>query len=141
MMMNSRTGLKLAAACALIAICVTSLPRTAVGQTAAGQDAAAAAGRALGAVTKIDPAARVIVLKTDAGAEVSVTLVPTASFRRVAPGETDLKNAATIALGDVGVGDRVLARGKSSDDQKSISANLVVVMSQGDIAKKQAADR
>jgi hypothetical protein len=88
------------------------------------------AGRALGVVTKIDAAARQIVLKTDAGADVTVTLQPAANFRRVAPGETDLRNAATIALTDISVGDRVLAR-----------ANLIVVMSQGDIAKKQAAER
>src|SRR5262245_50587741 len=99
------------------------------------------AGRALGVVTKIDITARQIVLKTDAGAEVTVALPGGASFRRVAPGETDLRNAAVIALTDVGVGDRVLARGKSTLDQKSVEANLIVVMSQGDIAKKQAADR
>ena len=99
------------------------------------------AGRALGVVTKIDAAARQVVLKTDAGAEVTVALHASASFRRVAPGETDLRNAAVIALTDIGVGDRVLARGKSAADQKSVEANLIVVMSQGDIAKKQAADR
>jgi hypothetical protein len=99
------------------------------------------AGRALGVVTRIDAAARQVVLKTDAGAEVTVALAASASFRRVAPGETDLRNAAVIALTDIGVGDRVLARGKSAADQKSVEANLIVVMSQGDIAKKQAADR
>jgi len=50
-----------------------------------------AATSTLGVVTKIDAAARQIVLKTDAGAEVNVALAPTASFRRVAPGETDLR--------------------------------------------------
>ena len=99
------------------------------------------AGRALGVVTKVDATQRMITLKTDAGAEVMVMPKPNASFRRVAPGETDLRNSASIELGDVGVGDRVLARGTVSDDQKAIAANQVVVMSQGDLAKKQAADR
>ena len=39
----------------------------------------------LGVVTKIDAAARQIVLKTDAGPEVTINMNPTASFRRVAP--------------------------------------------------------
>ncbi len=101
----------------------------------------ATAGRALGVVTKIDPDARQISLKTDAGTEISVSLEPKATFRRVAPGETSLANAAAIALTDIHAGDRVLARGKSAEDQKSIAATIIVVMSQGDIASKQAGER
>ncbi len=66
---------------------------------------------------------------------------PKSSVRRVAPGETSLANAATIAITDVNAGDRVLAVGKASDDKTSLAATLVVVMSQGDIAKKQAEER
>ena len=95
----------------------------------------------VGVVSKIDPASQQIVVKTDAGAEVTVTMQPSASFRRTKPGETDLRNAATIAITDINSGDRVLARGKTSDDQKSVLATLIVVMSQGDIAKKQAAEK
>jgi len=81
-----------------------------------------------------------LTLKTDAGQEVAVTLAPNTNFRRVAPGETDLRKAATIALTDVNVGDRVLARGKPAENQ-GVAANLIVVMSQGDIAQKQADER
>lgn len=101
----------------------------------------ATAGRALGVVTKIDADARQITLKTDAGAEVAVSLEAKATFRRIAPGETSMANAATIALADIHAGDRVLARGKSAEDQKSIAATIIVVMSQSDIAGKQAAER
>lgn len=93
-----------------------------------------------GTVTKIDASARELMVKADAGGEVVVTVTPTASFRRVAPGEKDLRNAATIALTDIGVGDRVMARGKSPEE-KSIAATLIVVMSQADIARKQAGER
>jgi hypothetical protein len=96
--------------------------------------------RAMGTVTKMDSAAHSMTLKTDAGQEIAVTLAPNANFRRVAPGETDLRNAATIAISDVGVGDRVLARGKPLDNQ-GVAATLIVVMSQGDIAKKQAGEQ
>jgi hypothetical protein len=79
-------------------------------------------------------------LKTDAGQEVPVTLAPNTNFRRVAPGETDLRKAATIALSDLALGDRVLARGKPADNN-GVTANLIVVMSKGDIAKMQADER
>jgi hypothetical protein len=95
--------------------------------------------RVLGLVSKIDAGARQITLKTDAGAEVSVGLDAKASFRRVAPGETNLANAASIALTDISAGDRVLARGKPGES--GLIATLVVVMSQADIASKQAAER
>jgi hypothetical protein len=97
--------------------------------------------RALGAVTKVDIGARLLTVKTDTGAEVVVTAQPTASFRRVAPGETDLQRAAIIALTDISVGDRVLARGRAGANGNGLAATLIVVMSQGDIAQKEAADR
>jgi len=92
-----------------------------------------------GVVTKIDAAGSTLTVKTDAGQEVSVKLDPKASFRRVAPGETDLKNATNIAVADIGLGDKVLAVGKLGED-KSISARLIVVMSKGDLANKQSAE-
>jgi len=97
--------------------------------------------RALGAVTGVDPAGRRVTLKTDTGTEVIVTAQPTANFRRVAPGETDLQKAAVITLNDVSIGDRVLARGRAGANSGEVAATLIVVMSQGDIAQKQAADR
>ncbi len=95
----------------------------------------------LGVVTKIDAAAQQIVVKTDAGAEVTVTMQPNASFRRAKPGETDVRNTQTIAITDIAAGDRVLVRGKQSDDPKSIASNMIVVMSKSDIAQKQAAEK
>jgi len=102
--------------------------------------AAVPGDRALGTVTKLDPATGALTLKTDAGQEVPVTLAPNTNFRRVAPGETDLRKATTIALSDLAVGDRVLARGKPADNN-GVTANLIVVMSKGDIAKMQADER
>src|SRR5262245_56480089 len=101
--------------------------------------AQSAVSSTVGAVTKIDSDSKVLELKTDAGASVMIMLQPNASYRRVAPGETDLRNAAAIAFSDIGVGDRVLARGRT--ETSGVAATLLVVMSQGDIAKKQAADQ
>jgi Cu/Ag efflux protein CusF len=103
--------------------------------------AAPAAVNTIGVVTKIDANARRITLKTDAGAEVPVTVQANAGFRKVAPGETDLRNAITITIADINAGDRVLARGRASADQAGFAATLVVVMSQSDIANKQAQEK
>ncbi len=102
--------------------------------------AQAPAGRAIGAVTAIDAAAKQITIKTDAGAETKVALQESTSYQRVPPGEKDLKNAAKIALSDLAVGDRVLARGKAGADAASLAATSIVVMTQADLAKKHEAD-
>jgi co-chaperonin GroES (HSP10) len=60
---------------------------------------------------------------------------------RVAPGETTLTNATKITFAEVAEGDRVLALGKVSDDQKLVPARTLVVMTKADIAKKQEAER
>jgi len=44
-------------------------------------------------------------------------------------------------LQDVQVGDRILARGKSSDDGKSGAASSIVLMKESDVAAKQERDR
>lgn len=103
------------------------------------QAQAPAVQSAIGEVKKVDPAARVIQLKTDQGAEITVNLGPAATFRRVAPGQTDLSKAETIALTDVAAGDRVLARGRM--ENAAVVATMIVVMSQGDLEKKRAAEK
>ena len=94
---------------------------------------------ASGTVTKMEAAGSSLTLKTDAGQELTVTLQPRTSFRRVAPGATDLSKAEPIEFGQIKVGDRVLARGRI--ENQTVAATLVVVMTQGDIAKKQEADQ
>ena len=97
--------------------------------------------RALGSVTQVDAAAHQMTVRSDAGESITVTFAEKASFRKAAPGETNLQNTAIIAAADIHPGDRVLARGRSGAEPKSITATLVVVMSQADIANKQATDR
>ena len=100
--------------------------------------AAAAQVRPVGVVTAIDGGR--LTLKTDGGHEVTVIPQQSATYLRVQPGAKDLAGAAKIAAGDIGVGDRVLARGRLSEDQKTVDATSVVVMTKADVAKKHAAD-
>jgi hypothetical protein len=97
--------------------------------------------RPIGTVTSIDAASGHIMIKTDAGPQMIVLVQDDTTFLEIAPGEKDLKNAARITLADISAGDRILTRGHVTDDQKSVLATSVIVMSKADIAKKRAADR
>jgi len=95
----------------------------------------------IGEIKALDAAASQLILKTDAGSVVTVALDVKTVYMRLAPGETTLTNATKISLSDVAEGDRVWARGKVADDRKSVPAIAVIVMTKGDIAKKQEAER
>src|SRR6185295_7844415 len=104
-------------------------------------DPSISANRAMGEVKIIDAAAKQLIIKTDAGSLVTVTLSDATSYMRVAPGETTLAKATKITFADVAEGDRVMAMGKVSDDHKLVPARTLIVMTKADIAKKQEADR
>src|SRR5262245_33811938 len=109
-------------------------------QEATSQNSTAqAAGRILGTVTAVN--GQVVELKTDAGAELSVTVSETTRLLRLKPGEKDLKAATPLVLSDLKAGDRVLVRGVASADGKSLQATSVIGMKQSDIADKQAHER
>src|SRR5262249_36067396 len=111
-----------------------------VGALASAQGVQAPANRAIGAVTGIDAGAKQITIKTDAGAEVKVALQDNTIYQRVPPGEKGLKDGGKVAVSDVAVGDRVLARG-ASGGAGALTATSVVVMSREDLAKKHEADQ
>ena len=95
---------------------------------------------ALGDVTAIDASNKQIRVKTKVG-EVTVLLDDNTKYLRAVPGETTLKNATPITLAEIGIGDRVMARGKVAEDQKSVPARQVIVMSKAAITRKQEHDR
>lgn len=106
-----------------------------------GADPGIAPKYAIGEVKAIDAAAKQITIKTDAGSTVTVALSDRTTYKRLAPGETSLTNATDITFTDVGEGDRIMARGTVSEDKKSVPALQIVVMTKGDLAKKQDAER
>ncbi len=95
----------------------------------------------IGEVKAIDGTANQMVVRADSGVLFNVTLSDKTQYLRVAPGETSLAKATKITLADVGAGDRVLARGRGSAEQKTVPALQVVVMSKADLAKKQEQER
>jgi Cu/Ag efflux protein CusF len=96
---------------------------------------------AIGEVKAIDAAAKQLTIKTDAGSTVVVSFGDKTTYKKLAPGETSLTNATDVTLADLAVGDRVMARGTVSEDRKSVPAVQIVVMTKGDLAKKQDAER
>jgi hypothetical protein len=111
------------------------------GASAQGGDPSITANGAIGEVKVIDAPARNLIIKTDAGSLVIVTLADKTVYMRLAPGEKTLTNAAKITFPEVGEGDRVWARGKVADDHKSVPAAALIVMNKADIAKKQEEER
>jgi co-chaperonin GroES (HSP10) len=116
-------------------------PTSSAQATQATSDPNVTPNGAIGEVKVADVAGKQLIMKTDAGSLVTVVLNDATQYMRVAPGEKTLTNATKIALADVGEGDRVFARGATSDDRKTVTARAVVVMSKADIAKKQEAER
>jgi hypothetical protein len=97
------------------------------------------AAPALGTVKAI--AEKSLVLTTDAGTELNIQFSPTMRVLRVEPGSKTLKDAVTIPLTDLAVGDRVLVRGETGAQANAMVAGTIVAMKKEDIAKKQAKER
>jgi hypothetical protein len=98
-----------------------------------------AAARPVGTIKSIS--GNTITLTTGDGSDVTVQVQDTTKLVRIAPGQKDLKDAAPIQFADLQPGDRILVRGKLTDDGKSVIAISVVAMKKADIAEKQARER
>src|SRR5262245_38888232 len=97
--------------------------------------------RPIGLILAIDPTAKHVTIKTDAGPEMTVVFDEATRFLRIAPGAKDLENAAPISATEIAVGDRILVRGRSGGDTGSFAATSVIVISKADLVRKHAAER
>jgi hypothetical protein len=123
------------------AIALITLPFASSTSLAQGTDPNIVPRHAIGEVKTIDAAAKQLLIKTDAGSEVTVSVNDRTVYKKLAPGETTLTNATDITFADLAQGDRIMARGTVSEDRKSVPASVVIVMTKGDLAKKQEAER
>jgi hypothetical protein len=114
-----------------------SLQAQSSAQPVEGQQGAAVS-RSIGTVKSIGD--KTLALKTDAGADVTVTLAEGTRIVRLAPGQTDLKSATPMTLPEIQVGDRMLVRGRPGDNG-ALAATSIVVMKQSDVAQKQQHER
>jgi len=106
-----------------------------------GGDPNITAKYAIGEVKSIDATAKQLIIKTDAGSTVTVSLGDKTTYKKLAPGETSLTNATDVTFADLAEGDRIMARGTVATDLKSVPAVMVIVMTKGDLAKKADAER
>ena len=95
---------------------------------------------AFGEVTAIKEAEGQILIKTTDG-NVMASFDQQTQFKRVAPGAESLEGAQPIKLAEISIGDVLMARGKVSEDRKSVLAKQIIVMNKAAIAEKQTQDR
>ncbi len=106
--------------CALVLSCAAQMP--------------AAAPKPVGTVASVS--ADSIVLKSDAGPDLAITITPQTKVLRAAPGQA-LKDATPMQASEIQAGDRMLARGTPGSDPNSLSATTIVIMSKSDVAQRQ----
>jgi preprotein translocase subunit YajC len=104
-------------------------------------DPAITALSVMGIVSDLKPDTRQVVVTTAAGSQVTVTLSDRTVFMRIPPGEKSKDKFIKIAPTDFALGDSVFARGRMSEDRKSMPALEFYVMSKGDIAEKRERER
>ena len=104
-------------------------------------DPSIAAKHAIGEVKSIDATTKQLTIQTDAGSVLTVSITDKTTYKKLAPGEKTLTNATDITFTEIAEGDRVMARGTVAEDRKSVPATQVIVMTKGDLAKKQEAER
>ena len=117
-----------------------ALPATAQTPSSApspAPDPAITALSVMGVVSELKPDTRQVIVTTAAGNQVTVTLSDRTVFMRIPPGEKTKDKFIKISPTDFGVGDSVFARGRMSDDRKSMPALEFYAMSKGDIAEKR----
>jgi hypothetical protein len=115
---------------------VAGAPVRAQAQQPAAQNAAK---QVVGAIKVIK--GNTLTLTLDTGLDVSVVIQDSVRIVRVAPGQTDLKNAAQTQLSELQVGDRILVRGALSGDGQTLVASSVIAMKRSDVEAKQQHDR
>jgi hypothetical protein len=93
--------------------------------------------RMVGTVASIVLDKATIQVKGQDGALVTLNLTSDTILQRVAPGEKSLKNAETIQISDITIGDKVLV----NSDPATASARRLIVMSATAITKHDESDR
>jgi hypothetical protein len=111
----------------VIGVAGLSSPAASFASTSQAQNAGQAAiAKRIGTIKSIN--GNVLTLAADsAGPEITVTVQPSARLLRLGA-DKDVKNATSIQLQELQVGDTIRARGQASDDGKSIAGLEIIVI-------------
>jgi len=95
--------------------------------------------KAVGAIKSIS--GNNVAVTSDSGSPMTVVIQDSTRMVRTEPGAKNLKGATPVTAQELQVGDRVLARGKTADDGKSLMASSIIVIKASDVAAKQQQER
>jgi len=123
------------ALCAAIVFSVPACWAEAVDQQTEQTASPAAISRRVGTIKSISGA--VITMTPDSGPEINLTVEDATRIRRIAPGETNPKNATPLEFRDLQVGDLIRVNGIASDDGKSIIASSILALKASDIEARK----
>ncbi|MDQ1471842.1 MAG: hypothetical protein QOJ99_3322 [Bryobacterales bacterium] len=110
----------------IFVLCATAINSFAQAASSASP-AAAAQSRIVGEVTAVDKAANQVTIKADSGESITVATTESSAVLRLPAGETSAQKAVKITLGDIGVGDRIFAKGTSAGGGKAVIVSQIVV--------------
>ncbi len=110
--------------------------------------AGVSANRVAGVVTALDAVGHTVTIKADgAGTSITIQVSDATKYYRAKPEALSHADKLTpadllgITATEISVGDRLVALGKVADDQKSVPARVVIMMTKADHAAKQEHDR
>ncbi len=95
----------------------------------------------IGTVTELDIETSTITVKSDTGEVVVFPYDDKSQFKRLPLGKTAMADAVPITLAEIELGDRVTAKKRLTPTGSVAPITLMIVMSKGDIAKKQEIER
>ena len=78
-----------------------------------------------------------VILSQDSGPEATVIVESTTRIVRIVPGEKNIENAPSLPLQELQIGDRIVVRGKASDDAKSMVASSIMAMKRSDTRRER----
>jgi len=129
------------ALCALVLLASAFLLSAQTPAPSPVSDPAITALSVTGTVSELKTDTRQVIVTTAAGNQVTVTLSDRTTFMRIPPGEKTKDKFIRVSPTDFGVGDSVFARGRMTDDRKSMPALEFYVMSKGDIAQQREREK
>ena len=109
----------------------------------AAQGTTAPRAQITGTVSSVTASSNELILKTDKGESVTVTITDKTAILHLAPGVTDPTKATKMTLAELSAGDRVVAYYHGAAGDKSIQATTLAVRTSadlGEIAKAELAD-
>ena len=133
--MQTKSPVMIAVLSAVLAVASSLLTFAGVSLCQTSDAAQPAIAKRIGAIKSISGTA--ITLSSESGPDIAVTVEPNARLLRMAPGDKDLKNATSIQLQDLKVGDTVRVRGRSAGAGIDALEVLVITSSTLDAVRDQ----